>query len=322
VSVVIPAFNRAHLIEAAIGSALNQSRAPTEIVVVDDGSSDGTSDIVEKIAKDDPRIRCFRQPVNAGPSAARNRGVREAVGDLIAFLDSDDTWQPNYLDQTTRFLECHPELSLVFTDMKAVSPEGDVINPSMVWESYKVRTLVRPAGDQPDWYLFEVPERQAVLNRYFLGIQASVVRRKVALAHPFDEQLRIGEDVDYLIRLGLAGCRFGFINRIGCHMLIHDSNCMSNKNASSLLPALESWAYVWSRVQRTQTLTRAERAKVASNAARNFFSIGYHHQESGSLKQTLWAYWRSFRAVPSLHPIVAGFKAIVKRVFRFVTRTS
>lgn len=93
ISVVIPAYNAAHCIEKAIQSCLEQTVLPHEIIVVDDTSSDATCTIVSAY----PAVRLISQPINQGPSAARNRGISEATGDVIAFLDSDDTWLPEKL---------------------------------------------------------------------------------------------------------------------------------------------------------------------------------------------------------------------------------
>jgi len=90
VSVIVPAWNAERTIEQAIQSALGQTLKDLEVIVIDDGSKDGTADVVRKIAAEDGRVRLLRNEVNRGPSAARNLGLREARGDWIAILDADD----------------------------------------------------------------------------------------------------------------------------------------------------------------------------------------------------------------------------------------
>jgi glycosyltransferase involved in cell wall biosynthesis len=114
VSVVIPTYNRAHLLGRAIKSVLNQIGREDEIIVVDDGSTDATREVVAAFAE--PRIHYVRQ-AKAGAGAARNRGVSEAIGDLIAFLDSDDEWLPGKLAVQRQFMELRPEVLFSFTDL-------------------------------------------------------------------------------------------------------------------------------------------------------------------------------------------------------------
>src|SRR6478752_6225540 len=92
VSVVIPTYNVALCVERAIRSALDQSLQPVEVIVVDDGSTDATCDVVSRLGRDDARIKLLKQLVNKGPGAARNVGFESAKGDWIAILDADDAY--------------------------------------------------------------------------------------------------------------------------------------------------------------------------------------------------------------------------------------
>lgn len=105
VSVIIPVYNRANIISRAIRSVLRQSYLPVELLVVDDGSTDGTQDIVEKWSEVDSRVRLIEHRKNRGGSAARNTGIKHARGKYIAFLDSDDEWLRHKLAKQVNFLE-------------------------------------------------------------------------------------------------------------------------------------------------------------------------------------------------------------------------
>ncbi len=110
VSVVIPVYNRADSIVAAVTSALHQTLPPHEVIVVDDGSADRSAEMVESIA--DPRVRCIRQ-ANGGAGSARNRALDVASGDWIAFLDSDDVWDDGRLASAAAMLEADDELDFI-----------------------------------------------------------------------------------------------------------------------------------------------------------------------------------------------------------------
>jgi glycosyltransferase involved in cell wall biosynthesis len=119
VSVVIPTYNRRMLLERALASVLAQTRRDFEIIVVDDGSTDDTKAMVQAHAG----ARYFFQ-ANAGPAKARNTGIRAARGDLIAFLDSDDVWLPNFLEVQTDVLERHRQVALSCTASKVGNKEA------------------------------------------------------------------------------------------------------------------------------------------------------------------------------------------------------
>ena len=108
VSIIIPTYNAAKLIERTIQSVMKQNGGHSlEIIIVDDNSTDDTITTVEKIAC--PAVKILRQDSNHGPAAARNRGLDAAIGDFMAFLDGDDFWEPDFLNETTTFLKNHPE---------------------------------------------------------------------------------------------------------------------------------------------------------------------------------------------------------------------
>ena len=110
VSVIIPLYNKAPYIKRALDSVAAQNDKNVELIVVDDGSTDGGESVVKSYER--VPIKLITQS-NAGPGAARNRGLREASGDLVAFLDADDEWSPEYLKEGVRVLEENPDVATV-----------------------------------------------------------------------------------------------------------------------------------------------------------------------------------------------------------------
>jgi glycosyltransferase involved in cell wall biosynthesis len=187
ISVVIPAYNRAASIGTAIDSILAQDFPDFELVVVDDCSTDDTVAIVEASA--DPRVRCLRQPSNGGPSAARNRGVREARGSLISFLDSDDRFLPHKLGFVARYFENNPDIDVLLDSFEVEYP----------------RVLIRPrraARANPDSQDSGAIERAVFARRVYKATPALTARRLTLIdAGLFDEALRRREDMDLVVRL-------------------------------------------------------------------------------------------------------------------------
>jgi glycosyltransferase involved in cell wall biosynthesis len=192
VSVIIPTFNRAGVVTRAIDSALGQTYRPVEVVVVDDGSTDETPQVLRSYG--DAIVPVVRD--NAGPAAARNRGIRESRGDLIAFLDSDDLWLATKLERQVDLLQragANVPCCLCNTLMKrAQGPEQS---------SFQIAGL-RFAEPQGLW----VNPAPVLATRFVLFCQAVLIRREFLLdCGGFDERLWVMEDHDLALRLALRG---------------------------------------------------------------------------------------------------------------------
>ena len=185
VSVVIPAYNYGRYLRCAIDSALAQSFANLEVIVVDDGSTDDTPAIVRSCP--DPRVRYLHQ-ANAGLSAARNTGIREARAPFIALLDADDLWLPGMLAAAMeRFASLPKEAGVVACASTRVDVDGRPIGGKAFF----------PSGDR--WFTAS----EIVLQSRFMP--STVVARREAYAEcgEFDTTLRSSEDRDMWIRIGM-----------------------------------------------------------------------------------------------------------------------
>ena len=123
ISIIIPLYNKEASIATALRGVLAQSYQDFEVVVVDDGSTDGGAAVVEQFT--DPRIRLIRQ-ANGGVSAARNRGIAEAKGEHVAFLDADDEWMPEYLSEQYRLTKKYPQCDVFVTNYEFHNEDGVV----------------------------------------------------------------------------------------------------------------------------------------------------------------------------------------------------
>jgi glycosyltransferase involved in cell wall biosynthesis len=182
VSVVIPAYNAQRFVAETIAAVKAQSYQDLEIIVVDDGSTDQTASIAESFEG----VRCIRKP-NGGVSSARNRGVAEARGELLAFVDSDDVWHPDKLRHQVALMDLHPELVLGIT---ASSSDRSLMEA--------VPRL--PEGQLPNHRIIEQFE-EVFLNPY-LGMSGVIVRKAAFdVVNGFDQTLPFAEDVDFYLRL-------------------------------------------------------------------------------------------------------------------------
>ncbi|MCL6557363.1 MAG: glycosyltransferase [Firmicutes bacterium] len=182
VSVIIPTYNRAHLIGRAIRSVLEQTYQDFEIIVVDDGSSDNTEEVVKSF--NDPRIRYIRHEQNRGGSAARNTGIRAARGEYIAFLDSDDEWLPEKLErQVQTLINLDEATGLIYTGLRFVGHNG---------------AIIREQQPRFKGYLLE-----NLLRRNVIGTTSSVMVRRSCIQRVglFDEVLPSRQDLDLWVRI-------------------------------------------------------------------------------------------------------------------------
>lgn len=190
ISVVIPLYNKGPHIKRALGSILAQSVTDLDVVVIDDGSTDNGAHLVEQVK--DSRIRLLRQE-NRGVSAARNRGIREAQSDLIAFLDADDEWEPDHLETLLFLHREFPEAGAFTTAYKIFEDNGKASYPNFAeipsapWSGL-IPNYIRSAalGSPPVW-TSAVAVPRSVFDQVGL----------------FVERINMGEDLDMWLRIAL-----------------------------------------------------------------------------------------------------------------------
>jgi len=192
VSVIVPTWNRANEVRVAIDSLLAQTYAPLEIVVVDDGSTDGTPETLASYAG---RIRTLRQP-NSGASTARNTGIRASGGAIIGFLDSDDEWEPAKVEMQIRLLDAAgPGAVLCIANSTEMWETGRVIRS---FEANRFRPAVHEGMlDNP---------ADIILSRFLLFNANALIRRDALFAAGlFDETLEVLEDYQLALTLSFMG---------------------------------------------------------------------------------------------------------------------
>ncbi len=186
VSVIVPAFNRVAYIERTIESVLRQTHPLVELIVFDDGSTDGTRETLERYANRG-QLTLLTHPnhANRGQSASINLGLKHITGDYLCILDSDDCFAPNKLEVQLRYLEAHPEIGLLYSNGHAIDQ-----NDQILYE-------IHPADHQ------EHNDRDRLLmDCYFLLPQNAMVRRSVIeRAGRFEEGFRSAQDHDMLLRI-------------------------------------------------------------------------------------------------------------------------
>jgi len=214
ISVVIATFNRANYLPATIDSVLNQSFKDFELIVVDDGSTDNTQEVLEPYGS---RVKYFYQP-NGGASAARNLGVRHARGAWIAFQDSDDLSLPNHLASLYGYATKHPACGMVFANGNYLSGTAQSRRKKTIIETAKSRGLAEKGVRLVD--LFE---------KSILRVQAALFSKQAYdLVGGHDESLRICMDLDLGFRM-LMNFPVAYLDEVLFSYRIHDGNIGRNE---------------------------------------------------------------------------------------------
>jgi glycosyltransferase involved in cell wall biosynthesis len=201
ITVVVPVFNRAHLITRSVGSLCSQTYRDLEILIVDDCSTDGIEDAVEVL--EDPRVRLIRRSANGGAAAARNTGIKAAKGEWIAFHDSDDICVFDRIERQVRtFLELPPDHIGVHCSRFCYFETDETTHS-------RGATFLLPAPDFPGPLSGDL--HPATIRGNFISVPTMLLRRDAILAAGlFDERLRNNEDWDFTIRLTAKG-KFGYV---------------------------------------------------------------------------------------------------------------
>ena len=208
VSIIMPVYNGARFIGQAIGSVLAQTWQDWQLLVIDDGSTDDTPELLARFA--DLRVTVVRQE-NQGESVARNAGLELVEGKYVAFLDADDLYLPNALADLAAYLDAHPAVDVVLSDGYFCDERG--------------RPLMRLSEHRPGPYTGDILEPLVLNPSVISGIICTMTRRAAIERADvrFDPALVIGPDWDFWIHLA-RHARFGYLDKLTCMYRIHQIN--------------------------------------------------------------------------------------------------
>lgn len=315
VSVVIPTYNRAAQVERAIDSVLAQTFSDLEAIVVDDGSTDGTAAALAARYGDDSRVRIVASK-HGGVAVARNVGLDRATGSIIAFLDSDDRWQPWKLALQLECLAALPDAGMIWTDMRAVDPNGEEIPGSCLGDVLSFpcglhdlfgdrRAIAElPSHDAdsgaPDGNLYTGDiYAQMVLGNLVLPSSAVLRRSCLERVGRFDETLEVsGEDFDFFLRTA----RIGPVAFLDVPSVLYQTGLEDQLTHGSLslhltLNYLRTMEAALSRDGRAAEIS-ADRVRRAQ--ADGHYWAAYCYLEAGDARMARHHAWRALR-LNSLH---------------------
>ena len=301
ISVVIPTYNRAHLVARAIESALAQTKRPSEVIIVDDGSQDDTQQQVAIFAG---QARYLRQQ-NSGAAVARHTGIQAATSKWVAFLDSDDYWERDHLKRMERaIIATKGQGHFYFSDIMTHSHAGS--------ESYWIRRGFAISGE----FEFRADATEWVMRRgQPMLLQACVFNREAYFASGgFWAPLRNREDTHMFYKLGLGGPACA-VAGIGTHMTADDAP--ENRLTLTLT---SKQGHLYRVMMFNELLTRdiaAEpRQQLRRRLAMTHYRLARLYMRDGGWKTAVSHLWRSLRIDPMVSP-----RDIIRKVIRSLSST-
>ena len=290
VSVIIPTYNRGHCLHDAINSVLAQSFQDFELIVVDDGSTDETSHIVEAYGQ---YLKLIRQ-ANAGAASARNTGIMASQGQWVAFLDSDDLWEPDKLEVQMEDLQANPTVVAHMVDARIVISDRN--HPSL----FEMRRLVAEFTKQP----FRARPLCDVLMSPFVTPSWILHRHTIEAAGYFNPALRIAEDIDLLSRIALEGPFYvNCFNGVLIRRIPGVSSALTELYISARLESLQSLAQIYTHLKHDRRLTYHECREVDRLLGGVWCEMAIQHRSQHQLSTAFFCLLRSIVENP-------GFRAL------------
>jgi glycosyltransferase involved in cell wall biosynthesis len=274
VSIIIPTYNREKYLPLALDSILNQTFKDYEIIVIDDGSTDNTRQAIKPYEE---KIQYLYQD-NAGVSAARNAGIRQAKGEWLAFLDSDDEWVPDYLFIQMETARKHSRIYMQTTDAFVIALNGEA-------ESYYKIHGTFPEFKKKDYLYIEKPFT-FILKYGACQTAATIIRHEAVIkAGLFDTSLERTEDYDLMARVALQG-PLGMIRKglVNVYRRNEKTECLTHQCAVNPIAYRESNERIFEKLKRIDTLTHKERKTVNGSLSANRRTIGNLLLQNGDRK--------------------------------------
>jgi glycosyltransferase involved in cell wall biosynthesis len=272
ISVIIPTYNYGRFLKECLASVFAQTVQDFEIIVVDDGSNDDTPEILASIA--DPRLRTFRIS-NSGVSVARNLGLQEARGEVVAFLDADDRWRSNKLERQVSLLGSEPSVGTVFTDFVRFN-ESQILANEFSYYPELPSIPSRPSLQGEGSVITTDAFSELISFKQFPAyVQTVLFRRELARGLAFPSGTRVSEDLYFLMRL-YARAQVAYIPEPLVEVRRHGKNTGGEKGGSLAFEQMEADLNALLMLEKDATSLKHKRA-IRARLGKLHCSRGHHY---------------------------------------------
>ncbi len=293
VSVIIPTFNREKYVTKAIESVLAQTYRASEVIVVDDGSTDQTERVLREYKE---KITYIHQK-NSGVSAARNAGIQSARGEWLAFLDSDDEWMASYLSTQLERAQQTPDICMQTANCRITELDGRI-------EDYFEMNGCLSEFNGKDYLLIENPFPFIVKHIPWPIQSTMILRSTLRKAGLFDRRFSLSEDFDFMARVAMEG-QFGMIREqlVNIYRRNETIECLTGQSYKNPIKAREANEKVFEKLRRIRKLGHNDCKVLNQMTSANRRAIGNLLIKASRIKEARDSYRRALL----LHPSISSF---------------
>ena len=278
VSVIIPTYNSAHFLPTTLDSVIAQTYKNLEVVIVDDGSTDETKEVVSKYSSC-MNLKYIIQPHSGGPSRPRNRGIKESSGDFISLFDSDDIMLKDKVERAIRFLTRFRHIGLVFTDFVNFDEETGFSSRRFLHAYSRFLAIDKEEGQKKCYIISRTSAFETLFYENYIATPSVVIPRDVlSEVGYFNDHVTSGDDRDMWFRISRK-YDIGFIDMVSFHRRVHNASISSRPGihlAENRIKVL--------RKQLEGDLSKPLRRQARKLISQNLYNIGCHYQSHRGMK--------------------------------------
>jgi glycosyltransferase involved in cell wall biosynthesis len=305
-SIIIPTYNNAHFLPETLESIFNQDYGDYELIIVDDGSTDNTRELLEKYGN---KVIYLHQENSGACSKPRNEGIKIAKGDYISIFDSDDIMKPEKIRLQVDLLENNPDVGLVFTDFCDFI--GSDISQSHVSLCSMFSDIKKNNVAANEYILDKNTAYETLLIENFIGASSMMFRKSlIDEIGIFNEKLDSSEDIDFTLRASQK-CNLGFVDKI-CHLRRLHSGSMSSKTEKVITRKL----IVYGSHLTTPKSARIQKMLI-DKISDLHYSLAYYYRENGVYREAMKEYLTVLKYHPNHFNVYKGIvKLLILALFK------
>jgi glycosyltransferase involved in cell wall biosynthesis len=295
VSVIIPTFNRAKFIPSAVESVINQQYDNTEIIIVDDNSTDNTQAIVQSLQDKYPYIIYCHNERTKGPSGARNTGILKATGDYLSFLDSDDVWLEGHLMNGVRILNGYPDIDVLFGNFNIVDYETGELKYNFFDQKKLLHTL---KSERLENGLIKLQDNLfiALIQENFFSLCSLIMRKDICKNILLDEAIMFAEDRDFAIKLyKIANATLAYRTNPVFVAYKHNLNIYNKAISTSGGEVLKAHLYLFTKYLNNYNLSNIEKRILTKRITIKLSSLSYSYGKNKDYQNALSNMLKSFK---------------------------